>query len=56
MNESLNYEEIHVKCISPNVARRGKQKMKDINIFRMHGRFIYLGLKMWLMKVVKFIK
>lgn len=50
MNESHDYEEIHVKCMCPNVVKKRKTKNEG------YKHFQDAWAKMCLMKVVKFIK
>jgi hypothetical protein len=46
MNESLNCEKIHAKSLSPKVGKKREKKiMGDKCTLRMHGQFLYIGVK-----------
>jgi hypothetical protein len=46
MNESLNCEKIHVESSSLKVLeKREKKIMGDKCTLRMHGQFLYIGVK-----------
>jgi hypothetical protein len=46
MNESFNCEKIHAESLSPKVVeKREKKIMGDKCILRMHGQFLYIGVK-----------
>ncbi len=51
MNESLDYEEIHVKCISTNVVKKRKTKNEGYKHFQDAWVIHLPWAKMWLMKV-----